>query len=145
MNAKVAAVGIFVIVGFAGTRVAIFMQEADQQINKQAYEDGFYQMPDNVDEEQEYIPVELEGLPPSLQPSLDVIMGKDAESFKAWLKQYRPYIKEPKLSEIELDYVVKAGRVNPPEAQKVFSEIAERNGPDSPLRGRIDILSKTYQ
>ena len=104
MNAKVAAVGIFVIVGFLGTRVVIFMQEADQQINKQAYEDGFYQMPDNGGEEQEYIPVELEGLPPSLQPSLDVIMGKDAESFKAWLKQYRPYIKEPKLSEIELDY-----------------------------------------
>ena len=47
MNAKVAAVGIFVIVGFLGTRVVIFMQEADQQINKQAYEDGFYQMPND--------------------------------------------------------------------------------------------------
>lgn len=144
MNAKVAAVGIFIIVGFVGTRMVIFMQEADQHVNRQAYEDGFYKKP--VDEsEQEYIPVELEGLPPSLQPSLDAIMEKDADALKAWLKQYRPHIKEPKLSEIELDYVVKVGRINPPEAQKVFAEIAGRNGPDSPLRERIDILSKTYQ
>ena len=144
MNAKVAAVGIFVIVGFVGTRMVIFMQEADQHVNRQAYEDGFYKKPVN-EAEQEYLPVELEGLPPSLQPSLDAVMEKDADALKTWLKQYRPHIKEPKLSEIELDYVVKVGRVNPPEAQKVFSEIAGRNGPNSPLRERIDILSKTYQ
>ena len=72
-------------------------------------------------------------------------MDKDAAALKAWLKQYRPHIKEPKLSEIELDYVVKVGRTNPPEAQKVFSEVAGRNGPNSPLRERLDILAKTYQ
>ena len=37
MNAKVAAVGIFIIVGFVGTRMVIFMQEADQHVNRQAY------------------------------------------------------------------------------------------------------------
>ena len=145
MNTKVAAVGIFIIVGFVGTRMVIFMQEADQHVNRQAYEDGFYKKPVNEDAEQEFIPIELEGLPPSLQPSLDVIMDKDAAALKAWLKQYRPHIKEPKLSEIELDYVVKVGRTNPPEAQKVFSEVAGRNGPNSPLRERLDILAKTYQ
>ncbi len=145
MNAKVAAVGIFIIVGFVGTRLVIFMQEADQHVNKQAYEDGFYKRPEDRNQVEEIIPIELEGLPPSLQPSLDAVMDKDAEALKAWLKQYRPYVKEPKLSEIELDYVVKVGRVNPPEAQKVFSEVSKRNGPDSPLRERIDILSKTYQ
>ena len=125
--------------------MVIFMQEADRHVNRQAYEDGFYKTQVKEDAEQAFIPVELEGLPPSLQPSLDVIMDKDADALKAWLKQYRPHIKEPKLSEIELDYVVKVGRVNPPEAQKVFAEVAKRNGPNSPLRQRIDTLAKTYQ
>jgi hypothetical protein len=54
-------------------------------------------------------------------------------------------VREPKLSEIELDYIVKVGRTDPPKARKLFSEVSARNGPNSPLRERIDTLSKTYQ
>jgi len=144
MNAKVAAVGIFVIAGFVGTRLVVFMQEADKRVNQQAYEDGYYKLPDQ-DKPEEVIPLDLPGLPDSLLPSLDAVLDKDAAALKAWIKQYRPYIKDPKLSEIELDYVVKAGRTDPPEARKVFAQVAARNGPDSPLRDRIDRMAKTYQ
>ena len=143
MNAKVAAAGIFVIVGLAGSRMVVFMKDADRQINSQAYEDGFYEM----DEEETQVtePLDLPGLPPGLQASLDIILDKDASTLKAWLTQYRPYIKDPKLSEIELAYVVKVGRTDPPEARKVFAQVAGRNGPNSPLRPKIDRLAKTYQ
>lgn len=144
MNAKVAAAGIFVIVGFVGVRLVTFMQEADKHVNRQAYEDGYYKTPAN-EEPEDIIPMDLPGLPQQLQASYDVVIDKDAATLEAWLKMYRPYVKEPKLSEIELDYIVKVGRTDPPQARKLFSEVAAKNGPSSPLRDRIDTLSKTYQ
>jgi hypothetical protein len=144
MNAKVAAAGIFVIVGFVGVRLVTFMQEADKHVNRQAYEDGYYKTPAN-EEPEDIIPMDLPGLPQQLQASYDVVIEKDAATLEAWLKMYRPYVKEPKLSEIELDYNVKVGRTDPPKARKLFSEVAAKNGPSSPLRDRIDTLSKTYQ
>lgn len=144
MNTKVAAAGIFVIVGLVGTRLVMFMQEADRHVNRQAYEDGFYKMPAN-EQTEDVIPMDLPGLPTQLQASYDIVIDKDAATLEAWLKMYRSHVREPKLSEIELDYVVKVGRTDPPKARKLFAEIAARNGPSSPLRGRIDSLAKTYQ
>ena len=144
MNTKVAAAGIFVIVGFVGVRLVTFMQEADRHVNRQAYEDGYYKTPAN-EQPEDVIPMDLPGLPQGLQASYDAVIDKDAETLEAWLKMYRPYVKEPKLSEIELDYIVKVGRTDPPKARRLFAEVAARNGANSPLRERIDALAKTYQ
>jgi hypothetical protein len=145
MNAKVAAVGIFLIVGTVGTRMIVFIKEADRQLTKDAGGEAYYSAELTPETVEEAIPEDLPGMPASLQPALDLVLKKDAAALKAWIQQYRPYLKDPKLSEIELEYVKKVGRKDPAQARKTFAEIDRRNGPDSPLRPRIDQLANTYR
>ena len=145
MNAKVAAVGIFLIVGTVGTRMIVFMKEADRQLTKDAGGEAYYSAELTPEMVEEAMPEDLPGMPASLQPALDLVLKKDAAALKAWIQQYRPYLKDPKLSEIELEYVKKVGRKDPAQARTTFAEIDKRNGPDSPLRPRIDQLANTYR
>jgi len=84
-------------------------------------------------------------MPASLEPLLEAAKQKGAEALRGWLNQYRSFVKEPRLSEIELDYVVMVGRSDPPEARRVFASVKGRNGPESPLHDQIKKLEKTYE
>ena len=131
---KVIGVAILLLLGFAGWRFAAYYREVNRQIEQR-----------NNRWEQISPPAEPPGMPPALESSLAAAKTKGASEFKKWLRQYRRYVQEPRLSEIELDYVVMAGRSDPAEARRVFANVRKRNGKSSPLADRIQRLSKTYQ
>lgn len=88
---------------------------------------------------------QLAGLPPKLEASLQQAQQAGARDLKNWLNVHRPEVQDPRLAWIELDYVVLMALENPVEAKKVFAEIRERIGPDSPVYQRVKDLEKTYQ
>ncbi|MCS1411425.1 MAG: hypothetical protein M2R45_04625 [Verrucomicrobia subdivision 3 bacterium] len=132
---KVIGITIFILVGVAGIRFAAYYQEVNRQVEQQ----------ENRFEDPVPVVVIEPGMPPTLEPLLEAAKGKGATELKKWLDQYRGYVKEPRLSEIELDYVVMVGRTDPPEARRVFAEVRRRNDESSPLAERISRLAKTYQ
>ena len=133
---KAIAIVIFVIVGIAGVRFWTYYKSVDEQVERQN---------NRWDETVATPPVSEPGMPASLEPLLEKARGKGARDLKQWLDQYRRFVREPRLSEIELDYVVMVGRSDPPEARRVFSEVRQRNGANSPIADRIEKLSKTYE
>ncbi len=132
---KVIAIAIFVIVGMAGVRFAAYYKEVDQKVEAQNNWNAPPEPVYNADP----------GMPATLEPLLEKAKAKGAGELKKWLDQYRAHVKEPRLSEIELDYVILVGRSDPPEARRVFGQVQQRNGADSPIAERINKLAKTYQ
>lgn len=131
---KVIGVAILLILGFAGWRFAAYYQEVNRQIEQR-----------NNRWKQTSPPAEFPGMPPALEQSLAAAKTRGASEFKKWLRQYRRYVQEPRLSEIELDYVIMVGWSDPAEARRVFANVRKRNGKSSPLAARIQRLTKTYQ
>ena len=62
-----------------------------------------------------------------------------------WLKAYRPYLSDPRLAAIELDYVVLVGASDLKEARQIFAAVKQRTPTNSPVYPRIKQLEKTYQ
>ena len=87
----------------------------------------------------------LPGMPPTFEASLQVAQNQGAIALKNWLVKYRPFIRDPRLGDIELDYVVLESRQDTSEAKRVFREVKDRTPPDSPLYARIKRLEKNYQ
>ena len=133
---KLIGIVFFIIVGMAGIRFAAYYREVNQKVEQQ---NTRWDTP--APAVAPYDP----GMPATLEPGLEQAKGKGAAELKKWLDQYRRFVQEPRLSEIELDYVLMVGRSDPPEARRVFASVAGRNGPDSPLAERIAKLAKTYQ
>jgi hypothetical protein len=75
----------------------------------------------------ESTPNVLPGLPPSLEASLQAAQKQGAAGLKAWLKSYRPYVTDPRLAAIELDYIVLLGAGNVTECRAAASGIGERH------------------
>jgi hypothetical protein len=90
-------------------------------------------------------PGQLPGLPSKLEGSLQQAQQGGARELKNWLNAHRSEVQDPRLAWIELDYVVLLGRENPLEAKKLFAEIRDRIGTDSPVYKRVKDLEKTYQ
>ena len=90
-------------------------------------------------------PETLSGLPPSLEASLQNAQKQGAAGLKNWLKLYRPYVSDPRLAAIELDYVILVGPSNMKEAKQVFAAVKQRTPVNSPVYPRIKQLEKTYQ
>jgi hypothetical protein len=53
-------------------------------------------------------------------------------------------VRDPRLAEIELNYVVLVSRTNPSEAKQVFQAVKKRTPKTSPLYDRIKRLDATY-
>ena len=90
-------------------------------------------------------PLVLPGMPASLAPSLESAEKAGAVALKAWLKQYRGYVVDPKLAAVELDYVVLAGAKDFTEARGIFAAVKRRTPTKSPVYPRIKQLEKTYE
>jgi hypothetical protein len=133
---KVIGIVIFLILGFGGMRFAAYYREVNDKVDAQ---NNRWNEPVN-----QAVIVDP-GMPATLEPLLEAAKAKGAGDLKKWLDQYRTYVKEPRLSEIELDYVKLVGRSDPPEARRVFAVIKARNADDSPLAEQIAKLAKTYQ
>ena len=87
----------------------------------------------------------LPGLPANLEPSFQAAQKQGVAGLKNWLKLYRPYLSDPRLAAIELDYVVLISSSNPTEARQLFAAVKQRTPPNSPVYPRIKQLEKTYQ
>ena len=87
----------------------------------------------------------LPGLPPGLESSLQTARKQGAAGLKNWFKAYRPYVTDPRLAAIELDYVVLVGAGNIKEARQVFAAVKQRTPTNSPVYPRIKQLEKNYQ
>lgn len=133
---KLIGIAFFIIVGMAGIRFAAYYRAVNEDVEQQ---NNRWDTP--VAAVAPYDP----GMPATLEPGLEQAKDKGAAELKTWLDQYRRFVKEPRLSEIELDYVLMVGRSNPPEARRAFASVARRNGTDSPHAERIAKLAKTYQ
>lgn len=90
-------------------------------------------------------PGKLPGMPAELEPSYEEAKRGGAASVAKWLNQHRGQIRDPRLADIEMDYVVLVGRTNQAEARRVLGNIKSRINPSSPAYRRFQQLEKAYQ
>lgn len=86
----------------------------------------------------------LAGMPDNFGPSLDAAQAQGAPALKAWLEKYGPYVHDPKLAAIQLDYVVLVSRSSPAEAKRIFQAVKARVPKGSPVYDRVKRLDSTY-
>ena len=84
-------------------------------------------------------------MPANLEASLQAAQRQGAAGLKNWLKLYRPYLNDPRLAAIELDYIVLISSSNPQEARQIFAAVKQRTPTNSPVYPRLRQLEKTYQ
>ena len=87
----------------------------------------------------------LAGLPPVLEAALATAQKKGASGLRNFLSAYGHLIRDPRLADIELDYVVLLSRQDPDEAKRVFAAVKARTLPNSPTYDRIKRLEKTFE
>ena len=87
----------------------------------------------------------LPGLPANLEASLQAAQKQGVAGLKNWLNLYRPYVSDPRLAAIELDYILLIGSTNPQEARRLFAVVKQRTPTNSPVYPRIKQLERTYQ
>jgi hypothetical protein len=88
---------------------------------------------------------QLPGLPPKLQPVLDIAQRRGAVGLHDFLATYGDKIDDPRRAWIELDYVVLLAQSSPGAARQEFAKIKSRVQPGSPVYNRVKQLEKTYE
>jgi len=86
----------------------------------------------------------MDGLPAQFEDSLQTAQAQGAPALKEWLQRYGQYAQDPRLAEIQLNYVVLVSRSNPSEAKQLFQAIKRRTPKTSPVYERIQRLDSTY-
>ncbi len=89
--------------------------------------------------------VPVEGLPPTLETSLQAAQRRGAAGLRDWLRTYGQTVRDPRLASIELDYVVLVAREDIGEARRVFARVKARTTPSSPNFSRVKQLQNIYQ
>src|ERR1017187_1311166 len=87
---------------------------------------------------------QLPGLPPKLQPLLEIARKRGAPGLHDFLAAHGKAIDDPRRAWIELDYVVLLAQSSPGEARRVFATVKSRVEPGSPVYSRVKQLEKTY-
>lgn len=87
----------------------------------------------------------LEGMPASLETALEAAQRQGAAGLRTFLGNYGRTIRDPRLADIELDYVVLLSRQDPAEARRVFQAVKARTLLSSPVYPRIKKLELTFQ
>ena len=91
-----------------------------------------------------YAPGKLPGLPAELEPAYEEAKAHGLDGLREFLRQHRPEIEDPRLADIQMDYVVLVGRDNPAEARRVLDDIRQRLGPTSSAYKRFQQLQQVY-
>jgi hypothetical protein len=120
-----------------------YYKDVESQTQQQSAA-GYNETPVQEEEGEEGTPRST-GLPKNLEPSLEAAMKQGPAAVDAWLKKYRRYLKDPKLAEIELDYVVMLARQDPVAARDLFRSVQRRVKPASPMYERVKRLEKTFE
>ena len=87
----------------------------------------------------------LEGMPYQLQGSLDAAESQGPAALKRWIDANRRYLRDPKLGDIELDLAVSLMRQDLAEARSIYKDVKSRTPANSPLQGRLQKLSKSFE
>ena len=88
---------------------------------------------------------QLPGMPPRLQPILEVSQRRGAVGLHDFLATYGNTISDPRRAWIELDYLVLLAQSSPGEARRQFAKVKSRVQPGSPVYNRVKQLEKTYE
>lgn len=86
----------------------------------------------------------LAGMPREYETSLQTAHSKGPAALKAWLDRFRPYIRDPKLADIELNYAMLLARQNPAEAKRVYLAVKRRTPKSSPVYPKVKRLEATF-
>ena len=113
---------------------AIFNEYKDQENEKAAASKVEQQGPSDG----------LPGMPSTFQASLAAAQQGGAPALKEWLERYRPYLRDPKLAAIELDYVVLISRSDPQEGKRIYDSVRSRVPKTSPVYDRVKRLENTF-
>ncbi|MBI1842065.1 MAG: hypothetical protein HYR88_14600 [Verrucomicrobia bacterium] len=89
----------------------------------------------------------LQGLDQRLEQVLREAYGKGVLGLKAFLRDYSntPYLKDPRLAWIEIDYAVMLVNKDPKQALEAFAEVKNRVPPNSPVMPRIKELERAFK
>jgi hypothetical protein len=90
-------------------------------------------------------PGQLPGVPAHLEPSLDAAKRQGAEGLRKWLRDNGREVQEPRLTELELDYVVLVGPTKPADARAILDGVKARITTRHPVYKRFQQLDKAYQ
>lgn len=90
-------------------------------------------------------PGKLAGMPARMEEGLAAARGSGATGLADWLSSNRFQVRDPRLAEIEMDYVVLVGSTDRNEAKRALASIGRRLKPDSPVYPRFQKLEKAYQ
>ena len=91
-----------------------------------------------------FAPGKVRGLPFELEASFEAAKRGGADGLRVWLRTHRAEVEEPRLTDIELDYVLLAGRESPAEARRVLNSIKQRVPTNSPVFKRFQQLDQAY-
>lgn len=89
-------------------------------------------------------PGKMRGMAAALEPAFEEAKRGGAENLGKWIEQHRDDLRDPRLADIELDYVVLVGSANPAEARRVLATLATRLQAASPVYKRFQQLQKAY-
>lgn len=85
----------------------------------------------------------LAGMNPQWEPSLQTARSQGATALRAWLDRYGPYVRDPKLADIQLDYAMMLGRQDPKQAQQIYAAVKRRTPQSSPIYPKVQKLEAT--
>lgn len=86
----------------------------------------------------------LAGMSPQWEPSLQAATAQGPAALKAWLNRYRPYLRDPKLADIELDYAMMLARQDPRQAKQIYQAVRRRTPQSSPVYPKVKRLEATF-
>jgi hypothetical protein len=86
----------------------------------------------------------MRGMAAALEPAYEDAKRGGGENLWKWIEQHRADLRDPRLADIELDYVVLVGSSNPAEARRVLATLKARLAPTSPVYKRLQQLEKAY-
>jgi hypothetical protein len=138
-------IAVLIIAGAVLAGFSLFNYWKDFESGKQSFDAGSTNTPGTEAADPAAPPAPIGGLPKNLEPSLAAAQRAGPAALADWLQKYRRYLKDPKLADIELDYVVMIARQNPAEARKVFETVRRRVRPGSPVYDRVQRLGNTFE
>jgi len=123
---------LIVIAVYVGIKFSAYFQKRLQEAQQQ------------VEGPPRYAPGKLPGLPAELEPAYEEAKKRGLDGVRDFLRQHRQEIEDPRLADIQMDYVVLAGRNNPAEARRVLADICQRLATNSPAYKRLRQLQQVY-
>jgi hypothetical protein len=93
----------------------------------------------------ETAPGKAPGMPIQLEESLELAKKGGPDGLRNWLRQHRAEAQDPRLADIDMDYVVLVGITDPKEARRVLNAVGQRIKPGSPVYKRFEQLDKAYR